>query len=186
MQNPRLAARYAKSLLDLAIEQNSLDTTLEDVKFMESVCRQSSEFVMVLRSPVIHGDKKQNVIEALMDGKVHPLFQAFVKLLISKGRESNLPEILTAYMDQYKAMNNIKTVKLTTAVALNDAAKDEILAKVAASLPGKKIEMTTAINPDLIGGFVLEMEDKLFDASIRKDLIDIKSQFMQNIYVSKV
>ena len=61
MQNPRLAARYAKSLLDLAVEQNQLETTLADMQLLENICRQSREFTVMLRSPVIQADKKHAI-----------------------------------------------------------------------------------------------------------------------------
>ena len=186
MQNPRLAARYAKSLLDLAVEQNQLETTLADMQLLENICRQSREFTVMLRSPVIQADKKHAIINAVLQGKLAKLTQAFINLLVNKGRESNLPEIAEAFMEQYRVMKNIRTVKLTTAVPVSDAVRDSIKAKVARSINNDKIEMKTAVNPDLIGGFVLEMEDKMFDASIRRDLNDIRSQFLDNIYVSKI
>lgn len=187
MQNPRLATRYAKSLLDLAVEQNKLAATLTDMQLLDAICNQSREFTNVLRSPVIQADKKHAIIDAVLTGRLTTdLTKAFIALLINKGRESNLPEIATAFMEQYRVMNNIRTVKLTTAYPVSDVVRDAIKAKVARSINNSAIEMKTAVNPDLIGGFVLEMEDKMFDASIRRDLNDIRSQFLDNIYVSKI
>lgn len=186
MPNPRLASRYAKSLLDLAIEQNNLQDTLKDVQLLDSISRQSPEFVAMLRSPIINSDKKQQIIDAVVGGKLTVLVKAFVVLLVNKGREGNLPEIATTFIAQYKEMSNIRTVKLTTAVPMSSEATDSIRQKVAAGLPDQTIEMKVTVDPSLIGGFVLEMEDKLFDASIRKDLNDVKTQFMKNIYVSQL
>ena len=186
MQNPRLATRYAKSLLDLAIEQNSLDATLKDVQLLSDECKQSHEFCVMLRSPVINADKKQVIVDAVIAHRLSPLTKAFVSLLISKGRESVLPEISSAFIQQYKTMKNVRTVKLTTAVPASDAVKEVIRTKVLGSLANSSIEMEEAVNPDLIGGFILEMDDKLFDASIRRDLNDVKKQFLKNIYVSQI
>jgi len=186
MQNPRLAARYAKSLLDLAQEQNSLEATLNDVKILDNVSQESRDFTNMLKSPIINADKKQDILNALFGSRLSPLTQAFVKLLVSKGRESNLPEITAAFIQQYKEMKNIKMVKLTTAAPLNDTVKNAILNKVTASLQNSSVELKEMVNPDLIGGFVLEMDDKLFDASIRRDLNDVKNQFLKNIYVSEI
>lgn len=186
MQNPRLASRYAKSLLDLAVEQNKLDTTLADMKLLEAICQQNREFAAMLRSPVIKGDKKQAILNAVLTGKMSELTNAFITLLVNKGREGNLQEIAGEFTTQYNNLKNIRTVKLTTAAPVSDVVKDSIKAKVAASLNSSAVEMKTAVNPDLIGGFVLEVEDKMFDASIRRDLNDIKAQFLDNIYVSKI
>jgi F-type H+-transporting ATPase subunit delta len=186
MQNPRLAGRYAKSLLDLAVEQNQLETTLMDVQLIDAVSHQSREFANMLRSPIINADKKQAIIEAVLGNRLGPLTKAFVTLLVSKGRESNLPEIGKAFMTQYKAMKNIRTVRLTTAAPLSDSVKETIRARALASLQGSTVEIEEKVDPELIGGFVLEMEDKLFDASIRRDLNDVKAQFLQNIYISQI
>lgn len=186
MQNPRLAARYAKSLMDLALEQNRLEQTLSDIKLLDAVCEQSREFLNVLRSPVIRADKKQAIVNAVIGEKLSPLTKAFTTLLIDKGREANLPEIAKAFIKQYQEYKNIRTVKLTTAVPLSDAVKKNILNKAIASLGNSEVELIEAHNPDLIGGFILEMDDKLFDASIRRDLNDVLSQFRQNIYVSQI
>jgi F-type H+-transporting ATPase subunit delta len=186
MQNPRLATRYAKSLLDLAIEQNSLDATLKDVQLLSDVCKQSNEFCVMLRSPVINADKKQVIVDAVIGHRLSPLTKAFFTLLINKGREATLPEIASAFIQQYRTMKSIRTVKLTTAVPATEAVKEAIRAKILGSLSGSTIEMEEAVNPDLIGGFVLEMDDKLFDASIRRDLNDVRKQFLKNIYVSQI
>jgi F-type H+-transporting ATPase subunit delta len=186
MQNPRLASRYAKSLLDLAVEQNSLDATLKDVQLLDSICQESRDFTNMLRSPIIKADKKHAIINAVVNGRIGKITQAFVDLLVNKGRETYMPEIANAFIAQYKEMHNIKTVKLTTAVTIDNSIKEAIRQKVAAGLPDSKIELHTNVDPELIGGFVLEMEDKLFDASVRRDLNDIRAQLLDNSYMSRL
>jgi F-type H+-transporting ATPase subunit delta len=184
--NPRLAGRYAKSLLDLAVEQDSLQTTLEDVQTFASACKMSSEFCSVLRSPVIPGDKKQAVMDALLGSRLRPLSTAFFTLLIKKGREGVLPEIAQAFIEQYNVQQGIKTVKLTTAAPATDTFREAVRAKLAAAMPGKQIEMTTKVDERLIGGFLLEVDNTLVDASIRRDLMDIRKQFLGNLYVKNI
>jgi F-type H+-transporting ATPase subunit delta len=186
MQNPRLAARYAKSLLDIAVEQNQLDRTLSDVKLLSEVCNQSRDFTNVLRSPVIKADKKDAVIEAVLGNRLAPLTKAFISLLVNKGREATLPEIAKAFIAQYKELKHIKTVRLTTAAPVSDAVKQKILQRATATLDNNQVELVEMVNPDIIGGFVLEMDDKLFDASVLRDLKDVRTQFMKNMYVSQL
>lgn len=186
MQNPRLASRYAKSLLDLAKEQNVVEVTLKDVQFLDAVSRQSRDFVNMLRSPIINADKKHKILSEVIGNQLHTLTQAFMTLLVNKGREANLPEIAEAFIAQYKEMKNIKTVKLTSAVPFNDDLKTAIRNKVQNSMPGALIELQEEVNPELIGGFVLQVGDKLVDASIRRDLNDVRAQFLKNIYVSEL
>lgn len=184
MQNPRLASRYAKSLLDLAVEQNALDATLQDMTLLDAVSRSSRDFSSMLRSPIIKADKKQAIFDAVLGSRLTPLIKSFVTLLVKKGREGNLPEIAVAFIGQYKELKKIKTVRLITAGPVSDTFKEAIRAKVAANMPDSHIELHTSVDESLIGGFVLEMDDKIVDASVRRDLNDIRSQFTQNIYVS--
>ena len=186
MLNPRLAGRYAKSLIGLAIERNQLETIYNDMLFLRSICRNSSEFVTILKSPVITGDKKESILQALTAGKVNELTTAFNKLLIKKGREAGLPEIINAFIEQYKKHKDIYTIKLTTAVPVSDDLKQQIIAKIQSQTIMKNIELETAVKEELIGGFVLEMGGTLVDGSIAYDLSKIRSQFLNNDFIYKI
>jgi F-type H+-transporting ATPase subunit delta len=186
MPNPRLAGRYAKSLIDLAIEQNQLETVYKDMQYLQAVCKSSPEFVSVLRSPVIKGDKKQKILFAITDGKLSTLTASFNKLLISKAREEYIPEIVASAIALYNALKGIHTVKLTTATAISEELKQSIVAKLKAETSLQNIELETAVKGELIGGFVLEFNNNLVDASIERDLRDIRKQFSQNIYVQQI
>jgi len=130
MPNPRLATRYAKSLIDLAIERNQLEIIFADMQWLQQVIKSSRDFSNLLKSPIIKPDKKQQVVEAILKGNVSEVSALFVRLLIAKGRESNLPEIITAFINQYKEHKNIYTVKLTTAAPLNDDLKNTIINQI--------------------------------------------------------
>jgi len=185
MQNPRLASRYAKSLVDLAVEKGQLEVVRADMQVLQQITKGNPDVVTLLKSPVIKPDKKQKILAAILEGKISNMTSMFIQLLVAKGRESNLPEITTEFARQYNVLNNISKVKITTAVPLDAAILNSIKQKVEAG-SDKKIEMETAVEPDLIGGFVLETEDRLFDASILRDLKDIKKQFAQNIYTPNI
>ena len=187
MQNPRLATRYAKSLLDLAVEKNSLEATLKDMQVLDSICRKSHDFAVMLKSPVISGDKKLSVISLVLKSyNINELTNAFIYLLITKGRELNLPEIAGAFVTQYNALKNIRTVTLTTAAPMSNNIKSSLVAKIAGYMPNDTVDLKTEIDESLIGGFVLEVEDKLYDASVKKSLNDIRSKLLDYTYVTKI
>lgn len=187
MQNPRLASRYAKSILDLAVEKNGLEAVLRDMQVLHAVCAASSEFRLMLESPVIKGDKKLSILlEVLKSQQLSELSKGFITLLVNKGREYFLPEIATAFIAQYNELKNIRTVKLTTATAVNDAMKNNILSKVSGYMPASKLNLETSIDESLIGGFVLETGDKLFDASVKKKLNDVRSKIIDHSYEAKM
>jgi F-type H+-transporting ATPase subunit delta len=186
MPNPRLAARYAKSLVDLSTERNQLEVVYADMKYLQAVCKASSEFVAVLVSPIIKADKKEAIISAVTSSNVSELTTAFIKLLVTKGRESDLYEIAKAFIGQYNSIKNIHTVTLTTAVEISEVLKQSIQSKVNNAQGSGTVELETKVNDKLIGGFVLEFDNKLVDASILRDLNDVKKQFLKNHYVPAI
>ena len=186
MSNPRLAGRYAKSLLDLSIEQKQLETVYADIKFLQSLCRVNPDFVTMLKSPVIGSDKKEKIIEAVTSSKVSVLTASFLKLLINKTREYSLPEIVKAFIGQYNKMNDIHQIKITTAVPMSESLQNKIVDKIKSGTPYKNIELETEVKDELIGGFTLEMGDTLIDASILRDLNDVKKQFRDNQYIHNI
>ena len=186
MPNPRLASRYAKSLVDLSIERGQLEQVYADMQWLLQVTKSNPDFVSFLRSPVIKADKKIKIIEAVTAGKLGELTQAFSRLLINKGRESDFPEIITSFISQYKEKKNIYTVKLTTATPVTDEVKNAIIAQIRKTSDMQNIELETAVNSDLIGGFVLQAGDKLVDASVAYDLKTIARQFENNDFIYKI
>ncbi|GGH77024.1 F-type H+-transporting ATPase subunit delta [Filimonas zeae] len=186
MPNPRLAGRYAKSLVDLATEKGQLEVVYKDMQYLQAVCNSSREFVNLLRSPIIKADKKDAIISAVTKSNVSELTAAFSRLLVAKGRESELPEIAAAFIDQYNAINNIGRVKLTTAVPVSEELKNAIAARVKADQGLKNVDLETAVDESLIGGFTLEFNNRLVDASVLRDLNDIKKQFSVNLFESRL
>ncbi|HEX2848891.1 MAG TPA: ATP synthase F1 subunit delta [Chitinophagaceae bacterium] len=186
MPNPRLASRYAKSLIDLAIEKGQLEQVFADMQWLQAVNKSNKDFVNLLRSPIIKADAKKKILDAVTAGKLGQLTAAFNTLLINKGRESNLPEIVTAFIDLYKKHKNIQVIKLTTAAPVSDSLKKAIVEQVKKTANFQHIELEEKVNPDLIGGFVLQVGDQLVDASIAYDLKTIAKQFENNDFIYKV
>jgi F-type H+-transporting ATPase subunit delta len=186
MPNARLAGRYAKSILDLAIEQGQLEAVYADMKYIQAACNASSEFVNMLRSPIIKADQKNSILSAVLKNNVGVLSNAFIVLLVKKGRESDLHEIANTFIEQYNSMKGIHQVTLTTAVEISTEVKNSIEQKVKSDNSFTSVELTTKTDESLIGGFVLEFNNNLLDASISRDLKDIKKQFLKNEFVGKI
>jgi F-type H+-transporting ATPase subunit delta len=182
----RVAGRYAKSLMDLAIEKEKLSTVVSDIQALATAVK-NKDLALMLKSPIIHADKKVAIVNAIFAKGFDEVTMGFVRLCISKGREPLLPEIATEFLADYKRLQGITEVKLTTAAPLSTAAVDAIKAKLmGASSTAKNVEISTAVNPNLIGGFVVEFGDKLYDASVAAKLADLKKEFTGNLYESKI
>ncbi len=184
MTNPRLATRYAKSLIDISLEQNQLETTYADMLTLQQICKGNKDFVQVLKSPVIKPTTKQKIVAAVTDGKVGQLVSSFNNLIITKGREANLPEVVNTFIQQYKEYKGIKTVTLTTASEISKEAKENIISKMHSD--GNNVELETIVDESIIGGFVLQTGNNLVDASIAYDLKAIQKQFMNNDFIYKI
>ncbi|MBK7587805.1 MAG: ATP synthase F1 subunit delta [Bacteroidetes bacterium] len=186
MLNPRLAARYAKSLMDISIEQNKLDATYNDMVGLKSVFSESRDFVMLMKSPIVKADAKYAVVKSITTGKIDAITEGFIQLIINKGREFFLQEIVNAFITQYKVYNKINEVKLTTAMPLDETITNHLKAKIATQFQGMTIDLSTHIDESLLGGFVLEANNNIFDASVIRDLNDIKKQFLKNEYIPDI
>jgi F-type H+-transporting ATPase subunit delta len=186
MLNPRLAGRYAKSLIDLSLEQGQLDAVYNDIQYMNSLMKKSAEFITILKSPVIPGDKKQKVLEALTAGRISVVTASFNRLLINKGREGFLPDIVQAFIEQYKVFKGIHTVILTSAVHVGADVKNAIIRKIREVSDMEEVELETLVDEKIIGGFILEVDGRRVDASVAYDLANIKKQFSNNDFIYRI
>lgn len=183
MSVARIATRYAKSLLQFADESKKLDKVYEDIISFRKVL-ENKDFSMMLKSPIIKSDKKESIFDAIFHGKFNEITEGFFKIIMRKGREYYLEDIAKEFVVQYKIHNHISTVKLITATPISDAVVKQITDKLLDSAhTDQKIEMTTAVDADLLGGFVLEFDDRLYDASLAHKLDKLKKEFNKNLYI---
>lgn len=183
MSVTRIATRYAKSLLELAIEQNKMEAVSSDINLLKSVTA-NRELYIFLKSPIVHADKKIAVIKALFQEKVDPLTLAYLNLLVNKGREMYIPEITAEYINQYKILKRITTVRVTSAAPLSETVLKDLRSRILASgVTTENLDFEIQVNPKLIGGFVLEFDNKRYDASVSNKLAELRADFMQNTYI---
>jgi F-type H+-transporting ATPase subunit delta len=168
-----IARRYAKSLIDLAIEEKKLDRIVEDSR-MFLTALESRDLVLLLKSPIIKSDKKINIFSAIFKGKVDDLTLKFINIITRKGREAILSEIVKEVISQFNTLNNISTARLTTANKVDVAIVDGIKNKLGDG--SGKMEIETQTDPAILGGYVLEMGDKLYDASIRRQINQLRKE----------
>ena len=184
MKHSIVGTRYAKSLLNLAIEKGDLDQCYKDMQLIASVCKTSKDLANMLKSPVIRPDKKLAVLNGIFNKELGTLSNAFVEIITKKKREMYLKEIAISFQDLYKKHNNITTAKVSSAIALDKDLKSKIMAIVKQSAQGD-VDLVEEINEDLIGGFVLRIDDTQVDASIQNKLNQLKKNFSKNPYVKE-
>lgn len=183
MSNHRIASRYAKSLIELAQSQGKLESVKADLALFRSATAQR-DFLLMTKSPIIKADKKRKIFDAVFTGKIDSLTTSFFDLVIRKGREEYLNEIAEEFVAQYDDMYNIVTAHVTTASEVTDALSHELKeALKAIGVTADKINIIKKIDTSLIGGFILQVGDRLYDASVKSKLAHIKKEFAENTYI---
>ena len=178
MSEITVAIRYAKSLIDLAVEQKALEHVKSDMEFFVRTIKANSELNAVLVNPIIYHDKKIQILEAIFDGKVSPVTMAFFKLMVNKNRAEVLYPAALEFINQYDVINNIIKATVVSATELSEANKKTIIAEIEASTKGRVI-LVSKVDPALIGGFILTVGDMQVDTSISSSLTKLKKEFSQ-------
>ncbi len=174
-----VASRYAKSLLELCLEQGNLDTTLADLEVMETAL-QSKDLMYLIKSPIVKTDKKLQIYQEAFSSKMGKLSNAFFELIFKKGREAHLPVIIEEFKSQVNAHRGISSVTLTSATPIGADVLEQIKKGLAESSETlSEINVETVVDPSLIGGFKLMIGDKLYDASVAHKLERLRKEFAQ-------
>jgi F-type H+-transporting ATPase subunit delta len=174
MKSSKVASRYAKSLLEIAIEQKNIDSVLGDMMFLLEINNQSKDLELLIQSPIVKADKKIEIFEKIFE-QFEEVSKSFVRLITKNGRENLLPEIATSFDALVKEHKGIVPVTLISAKKLDDQTKKSILDKVSSSVEGT-IEVNEILDESLIGGFVVRMGDTQIDASISSQFNNLKQR----------
>ncbi len=170
-----VATRYAKSLLDLAVEKGQLEAAYTDMLQVKSVCDSSKEFINFLNSPIIKADKKTATIKAVFEGKLSAITSGFLAIVAAKRRESVIPAMAASFIEQYREHKNILTAVVTSANGLDAATKQKALDLVKSQLSGE-VELVEKVDSNIIGGFILKIGDKQLDKSVARQLSNMKKE----------
>lgn len=179
MSEIQVASRYAKSLIDLAVEKDLLEPVRNDMELFLETCRENPQLQAILRNPIIGLDKKANILEGIFGDKLHEMILSFFKIVVRKGRSEILYGTAKEFINQYNIIKNVVKATVTSAVPLSPENISQIEEVVRQATKGEVI-LTAHVDPDLIGGFILKVGDKQFDTSISGRLTKLKKQFELN------
>ncbi len=174
MKSTKAAPRYAKALLELAVEQNKLEQVADNMRYLLEINDETKDFQIMLGSPVIKSDKKLQIFDQLFD-RFEKLTALFIHQVTKNGREYMLPEIAKSFESQLKTYKGIVPVTLITASKLADKTRELIIEKIQKSIKGQ-LEINESIDETLIGGFIVRMGNKQIDSSIARQFNNIKQQ----------
>ena len=180
MSEITVASRYAKSLIDLAEEQNALEAIKLDMLLFVKTLKENIQLQAVLRNPIISHDKKLKVLQAIFTGKVSPVTDSFFKIMVDKSRADILYPTATEFINQYNIKKNIVNAKVVSAAPLSEANRQQIISEVTGITKGEVI-LNEQVDASLIGGFVLTVGDRQIDTSVATSLQKLKKDFAQKV-----
>jgi len=180
MSELTVATRYAKSLIDLAQEQKTLEPVKEDMALFVKTLKASTELQAVLRNPIIPHSKKKNILHAIFDGKVSKVTISFFDIMVNKSRAEILFPTALEFVNQYNVINHIINAKVVSAAPLSAENLQKLTDEVK-RITGGTVILNATVDPELIGGFVLTIGDRQIDTSVATDLKIIKKEFAQRV-----
>ena len=178
MSEFRAAYRYALALIGVAEEVKKLDEVSRDLASLENLLKESREFLVFLRSPIVNREKKKRTIDQIFEGKLGDVTMKFVHLLAAKGREGLLPEIIKQFAKLRDEHLGILQVTARTAIAFKPDQERQLIAQLEAATK-KKIRLTYIPDASLRGGFIVQHDDTVWDASVRRQLEVLRERFVE-------
>ena len=183
MKNPKLASRYAGALYDFAVETNNVENAYHDILHIKEVISSHLEMKTMLESPVITHDKKQKIIKEVFQHHFCDIVFDFLNLIVKKRRAPQLMLICEQFISIYYEKHQIKEAYITTAQPLSEKMVNDIKNFLEKDSPYSFITHLR-VNPTIIGGIIIKIEDLYFDAAICTKINKLRSEFSQNVYAT--
>ena len=181
MKKTKLSGRYAAAMYDFAVEQHFEEDVFANMKLLRQVFSENRELRVIIESPIMPAEKKEAIFKALFNGKVNDVTLQFLLLILKKRREPSLGDIFENFIQIYYRRHNIKIATITTAVDIDDALMEEIK-HLLEEQTHSTILINKVVNPKIIGGLIVHVDDFLFDGSIIGKINKLRAEFSHNIY----
>jgi F-type H+-transporting ATPase subunit delta len=179
MNDSKISVRYSRAIFQSALENKILDSVNQDMIFISEICKtdETREF---LHSPIIPPSKKENIFHKMLEGNVEKITLSLIDLIVKNGRESFIPAIARNFIYETKKYKGITDSVLTTAVKVDDKVKNRIT-ELISDIFKTNVELKENIDPEIIGGFILQIDDSYIDASIKSKLRKIKKELIGSV-----
>jgi F-type H+-transporting ATPase subunit delta len=171
----KVAEPYAEALLDLAKSNGVLKETTNDMNIVSQFLANSSDLTKFLGNPLINRDGKKNVVKDILGEQISASTLKFLLLLVDRGRINVLESIAQKFLELSYKQESIEIAKITSSIQLSADQQKEIAEKLKTITGAKQIKLALKVDPQLIGGFTIEIGSKMIDTSIRGQLKQISS-----------
>ncbi|QLG45204.1 ATP synthase F1 subunit delta [Costertonia aggregata] len=179
MNDSRAAIRYAKAILDLAVDNKATDKVEKDMRSITATISDSKELQDVLASPVVKSAIKKDALNTIFEGS-HQITAGLITTLTDNKRIGMLNEVALKYIILNEDLKGEGVAFVTTAVPMTADLEKKVL-KQLSGITGNKVTIQNKIDESIIGGFVLRVGDLQYDASIANKLNNIKREFTNSL-----
>lgn len=177
MNNSKISVRYAKALFLAAVEEKVLDQVMKDANLLNESL-QVEGFKQMLKSPVIKTSEKKKFFKEVFSKNVSGLMMNFLNLILTNNRENFLEAMLRNFTEQYYINKGVKRAELTVPKKVSEGDRQKFL-NLLKKMFDANIELKDKVNPDIIGGFILKVDDEQFDASVSSSLLRMKKKLLE-------
>ena len=183
MNDSKISVRYSRALFQSALEKKIIDKVNQDMILISEICKmpETREF---LHSPIIVPSKKSLIFHKMLADNVEEITLSLIDLVVKNGRESYLPAISRVFIHETMKYRGITESVLTTAVKVNAKVRKQITDLIE-EVFSTKVELEEIVSPEIIGGFILRVDDNYIDASIRNKLRKIKKELLGSVFASE-
>ncbi len=179
MDSSRISVRYAKAVYEFALEKKEETRLYGEMKLLSSHFFAFKSMSKVMEDPTIPASEKEKIlITAGGGGSVSESYKKLLKLIIDHKREKYSLFIALMYQTWYRKQKGVVITKLTTTDKISEKVQQDII-RLVANETQEIVDLETYTDPDIIGGFVLELNDKQLDASIKSQLIKMKQELIE-------
>ncbi|RKJ47888.1 ATP synthase F1 subunit delta [bacterium 1XD42-54] len=174
-----IAGTYGDALFELAVEQNLTDSLMQEIDFLQTVLKENSDFEKILMHPEIPKQKKLQLIENVFKGRISDALTGFLRIVVTKGRYENLPDIFAYFIARVKEYKKIGIAQVVSAIPLRDEQKQKIEQKLLETTHYETMEIDYKVEESSIGGLMIRIGDRVVDSTIRSKLSALTGSLMK-------
>ncbi|MBQ4917911.1 MAG: ATP synthase F1 subunit delta [Muribaculaceae bacterium] len=179
MNDGLIPNRYAKALYKFAIEEKASEEVYLQMKRLSESYEALPELKKTVDNPFLPVADREKVLLSASGAEKDGCLDKFILMVIKNNRESSMREMALSYGKIYREANNIAQVNIVTATQLPDDKLSQIIEVVQHQLEGKTIERTVTVDKDLIGGFTVQVDSMVLDASIKNELKKLRLKLLK-------
>ena len=170
---------YGDALFEIAVEENRTDSLMEEITMVQAVLSENSDFEKILMHPEIPKSRKLQVVEEVFKGKISDALTGFLRIVVTKGRYKDLPDIFAYFIARVKEYKNIGVAVVTSAIPMVDAQKQKIGQTLLATTKYETMEIEYKVDESLIGGLMIRIGDRVVDSTIKSKLTSLTASLMK-------